>query len=110
MIDLMERNANHIMPSYYHLPDNCRSVVPLRALSHIFNFLIKPTGKGPLKRPRPKGEDNIRVDLKEIHVNARIWVDSAKNRDYWRVLVNAALNLRFHKPRSQLIFATQTND
>ena len=37
---------------------------------------------------------NIRMDLKEVGINTRNWVDSAQNRDYWRALVNAALNLR----------------
>ena len=34
---------------------------------------------------------HIRMDLKEIGVNTRIWVDSAQDRDYWRALVNASL-------------------
>ena len=34
------------------------------------------------------------MDLKEIDVNMRNWVDSAQDRDYWRALVNAALNLQ----------------
>ena len=38
-------------------------------------------------------EDNIKMDLKEIGVNMRSWIDSAQDRDYWRALVNAALNL-----------------
>jgi hypothetical protein len=37
-------------------------------------------------------EDNIRMNLKEIGINTRNWVDSAQDRDYWRVLVNAALS------------------
>ena len=52
----------------------------------------KPTGKRPLGRPR--WEDNIRMDLEEIGINAGNWVDSAQDRNYWRALVNAALNLR----------------
>ena len=48
----------------------------------------KPTGKRPLGRPRR------RMDLEEIYVNAGNWVDSAQDRNYWRALVNAALNLR----------------
>ena len=39
-------------------------------------------------------EDNIRMNLEEICINAGNWVDSAQDRDYWRALVNAALNLR----------------
>jgi len=54
----------------------------------------KPTGKRPLGRPRRRWEDNIRMDLEEIGINAWSWVDSARDRDYWRALVNAALNLR----------------
>ena len=51
-------------------------------------------GKRPLGRPRRRWEDNIRMDLEEIGINAGNWVDSAQDRDYWRALVNAALNLR----------------
>ena len=54
----------------------------------------KPTGKRPLGRSRHKWEDNIRMDLEEIGVNAGDWVDTAQERNYWRALVNAALNLR----------------
>ena len=54
----------------------------------------KPTGKRPSGSPRRRWEDNIRMDLEKIGVNAGIWVDSAQDMDYWRVLVNAALNLR----------------
>ena len=45
-------------------------------------------------RPRRKWEDNIRTDLEEIGINTGNWVDSAQDRDYWRALVNAGLNLR----------------
>ena len=51
-------------------------------------FLIlrgKPKEKRPLRRPRRRWEDNTRFDLKEIGVNTRNWVDSAR-----RALVNAA--------------------
>ena len=52
----------------------------------------KPTEKRPLGRPRRRWEDNIRMDLEEIGINAGI--DSAQDSNYWRALVNAALNLR----------------
>ena len=45
-------------------------------------------------RPRRSWEDNIRMDREEIGINAGKWVDSAQDRNYWRALVNAALNLR----------------
>ena len=54
----------------------------------------KPTGKRPLGRPRRRLEEIIRMDLEEIGINAGNWVDSAQDRDYWRVLVNAALSLQ----------------
>ena len=53
----------------------------------------KPTGKRPLGRPRRRWEDNIRMEL-EIGISAGNWVDSAQDRNYWRALVIAALNLR----------------
>ena len=53
----------------------------------------KPTGKRPLGRPRRRWEDNIRMDLEEIGINAGNWVDSAQERNYLRALVNP-LNLR----------------
>ena len=47
-----------------------------------------------VNRQTYRKEDNIRIDLKEIGINIRNWVDSAQDSDYWRVLVNEALNLR----------------
>ena len=54
----------------------------------------KRVGKRPLGRPRRRWEDNIRMDLEKLGINAGNWVDSAQDRNYWRALVNAALNLR----------------
>ena len=54
----------------------------------------KPTGKRPLGRPRRRWEDNIRMNLEEIGISTGNWVDSAQDRNYWRALVNATLNLR----------------
>ena len=53
---------------------------------------FKPTGKSPLGRPRRRWEGNIRMDLKEVGINTRNWVHSTQDMDYWRALVNAALN------------------
>ena len=58
-------------------------------------MLIKVlTGKPTGNRPRRRWEHNIRMDLEEIGINAGNWVDSAQDRNYWRALVNAALNFR----------------
>ena len=48
----------------------------------------------PVGRLRHRWEDDIRMDLEEIDINAGNWVDSAQDRDYWRDLVNVALNLQ----------------
>ena len=58
-----------------------------------FKILTKCIGKRPLGRSRRRWEDDIRMDLEEIDINTRNWVDSAQDRDYWRALVNAAVNL-----------------
>jgi hypothetical protein len=52
-----------------------------------------PSGKIPLGRPKHRWEDNIRINLKEIGINTRNWVDLTQDRNYWRALVNKALNL-----------------
>ena len=52
----------------------------------------KITGSRSLGRPRTGWEDNIRMDLKEMSVGIRSWINSAKNRDYWRVILNEALD------------------
>ena len=52
-----------------------------------------PVGKRPLGRSRRRWEDNIRMNLEEIGIKAGNWVDSAQDRDYWRAVVNAVLNL-----------------
>ena len=54
----------------------------------------KPTGKRHFERPTRRWEDNIRMNLEEIGINAGNWIYLAQDSYYWRALVNAALNLR----------------
>jgi hypothetical protein len=54
----------------------------------------KPEGKRPLRRPRHRWEDNIRIDLREIGWGGMDWIDLAQDRDQWRALVNMVMNLR----------------
>ena len=49
----------------------------------------KTAGKRSLGRPRHRWEDTIRMDLKEIGIDMRKWVDSAQDRDYWRAVMTA---------------------
>jgi len=57
-------------------------------------LLGKPEGKRPLGRPRRRWEDNIKMDLYEVGCGGVDWIDMAQDRDRWRALVNAVMNLR----------------
>jgi hypothetical protein len=54
----------------------------------------KHEGKGPLGRPRSRWEDNIKMDLGEAGWCVMDWIDLARDREHWRVLVNKVRNLR----------------
>jgi len=54
----------------------------------------KPEGKRPLGRPRLRWEDNIKRDLQEVRCGVMVWIELAHNRDRWRALVNAVMNIR----------------
>ena len=54
----------------------------------------KPEGKRPLGRPRRRWEDNIRMDLEEVECGYVDWIGLAQDRDRWRTLVSAVMNLR----------------
>ena len=54
----------------------------------------KPERKRSLGSPRHRWEDNIRMDLQEMGSEGMDWVDVVEDRDRWRTLVNAAMNLR----------------
>jgi hypothetical protein len=57
-------------------------------------WVWKPEVKKALGRPRPRWEDNIKMDLQEIECGGRDCIELAQDRDKWRGLVNAVLNLR----------------
>jgi len=54
----------------------------------------KPEGRRPLGRPRGRWEDNIRMDLREVVCGCVVWMELAQDRDRWRALVSAVMNLR----------------
>ena len=53
----------------------------------------KPEGKRPLGRPRRRWVDNIRMDLQEVGCGYVDWIGLAQDRDRWRTLVSAVMNL-----------------
>ena len=57
-------------------------------------FLEKPEGRRPLGRPRRRWVDNIGMDLQEVGCGYMDWIGLAQDRDSWRTLVSAVMNLR----------------
>jgi len=53
----------------------------------------KPEGKRPLGRPRRRWMDNIRMNLREVGCGYMDWIGLAQDRDRWRTLVSAIMNL-----------------
>ena len=54
----------------------------------------KPEGKRPLGRPRRRWVDNIWMDLEEVGCGYVDWIGLAQDRDRWRTLVSAVMNIR----------------
>jgi hypothetical protein len=67
----------------------------------VYKILVgKPEGKRPLGRPRSRWEDGIRMDLREIGLGCVDWIRLAQDRDRWRAVASAVMNLRVLAPRS----------
>ena len=61
----------------------------------VYRILLgKPEGRRPLVRPRRRWADNIRIDLQEVGCGYMDWIGLAQDRDRWRTLVSAVMNLR----------------
>ena len=61
----------------------------------VYRVLVgKPEGRRPLGRPRRRWEDNIRMDLRVVGCGCVDWMELAQDRDRWRALVSAVMNLR----------------
>jgi hypothetical protein len=76
-------------------------VARMREERKVYKVLAgKPEGKRPLGRPRRRWEDGIRMDLRDIGLGCVDWIRLAQDRDRWRAVVNAVMNLRVLAPRS----------
>jgi len=61
----------------------------------VYRVLVrKPEGRRPLGRPRRRWLDDIRMDLQEVGCGYMDWIGLAQDRDSWRKLVSAVMNLR----------------
>jgi len=61
----------------------------------VYRVLVgKSEGKRLLARPRRRWEDNIKMDFQEMGFRVVDWIRLAQDKDRWRVLVNAVMNLR----------------
>jgi hypothetical protein len=68
---------------------------------NVYRVLVgKPEGKRPLERPRRRWENGIKMDLGEIGWVCVEWIHLAQDRDWWRGVPNAVMNLRVLAPRS----------
>ncbi|KAJ4437004.1 hypothetical protein ANN_17136 [Periplaneta americana] len=56
-------------------------------------LIWRPEEKRSLGRPRRRWEDNIKMDLREVGYDDRLWINLAQNRDRWRAYIRAAMNL-----------------
>jgi len=100
------RLHNEELNDLYSSPNFVRVIKPrrMRLAGHVarmgeesgvYRVLVgKPEGRRPLGRPRRRWVDNIRMDLREVGCVYMDWIGLAQDRDMWRTLVSAVMNLR----------------
>jgi hypothetical protein len=63
--------------------------------SNAYRILLeKPEGKRPLRRPKHRWVNSIKMDLRKIRWGGKDWINLAVGRDQWRALVNMVMNLQ----------------
>jgi hypothetical protein len=100
--------SNEELHNLYSSPDIIRQVKSRRMRwarmgeeKKVYKVLVgKPEGKRLLRRPRRRWEDGIRMNLGEIGWGSVEWIRLAQDRDWWRAVVCAVMNLQVLEPRS----------
>jgi len=70
-------------------------VAPMGEEKGVYRVLVgKPEGRRPLGRPRRRWVDDIKMNLQEVRCGYMDWIGLAQDRDRWRTLVSAVMNLR----------------
>jgi hypothetical protein len=70
---------------------------------NVYRVLVgKPEGNRSLERPRRRWEDGFKVDLRLVGSGGVEWIHLAQDRDLWRAVVYAVMNLQVVAPRSYL--------
>jgi hypothetical protein len=72
--------------------ETCRANGKRRGLYRV--LVGKHEGKRLLGRPRIRWDDNIKMDLKAVECGGVDWIELPQDRDKWRPLVNAVMNLQ----------------
>jgi hypothetical protein len=71
-----------------------RHVACMGEVKGVYRDLVgRPESKRPLRRPRHRREDNIKMDLREIGINGANWIQLAQDRVQWWACVNTVMNL-----------------
>jgi hypothetical protein len=101
-------SESYIMNDLYSLPSIVRVVKSrrMRCAGHVermgeerwvHRVLVgKPEGERPLRRPRCRWEDNIKMDVQEVGGARGDWMELAQDRDRWQALVSTVKKLRVH--------------
>jgi hypothetical protein len=104
---------NRELHNFYSSPDIIRQIKlrRMRWVGHmarmgkgrnVYRILVgKPEGKRPLERPGHRWGDGIKMDLREIGYGGVEWIRLAQDRDRWRAVVNAVMNLQVLVPQSE---------
>jgi hypothetical protein len=70
-------------------------VARMRVKRNVYRILVgKPDGKRPLRKPRRRWMDNIKMDRRQIGWDGIYWINLVQDRDQWRALMNTVMKLR----------------